>query len=373
MENMEEKLTADEIFMTEALRLAKNAEGRTFPNPLVGAVVVKDGRIISVGWHRKAGTPHAEVHAINMAGELAENATLYVSLEPCSHFGRTPPCVNKIIDAKIKRVVVATVDPNPKVAGRGIKILRDAGITVDVGILEEKARKLNEIFFKWVTKNLPFVTIKFAATLDGKIATVSGQSQWISCEESRNFVHKLRDKNAGIMVGIGTVLADNPSLTARIENGKNPIRIVADSLARTPLASKIICDGKARTIIAVTENAPSEKIRSLKNCGAEIIFAGDGRKVDLKILMKKLAEQEISSILVEGGGILNFSLLEAGLVDKVIAFIAPKIFGGKNAPAAVTGAGFMNLSDAVQLKNFSVEKIGTDIMIEGYVAETAIY
>ncbi|MBQ9488204.1 MAG: bifunctional diaminohydroxyphosphoribosylaminopyrimidine deaminase/5-amino-6-(5-phosphoribosylamino)uracil reductase RibD, partial [Selenomonadaceae bacterium] len=216
--------------MAEALKLAKNAVGRTAPNPLVGAVVVNDGRIIAAGWHRQAGTPHAEVHALNMAGELAEGATLYVTLEPCSHFGRTPPCVNKIIDAKIKRVVAATVDPNPKVAGRGIKILRDAGIAVDVGILQDAAQKLNEVFFKWVTKNLPFVTLKFAASLDGKIATVGGQSQWISCEESRNFVHKLRDINAGIMVGINTVLADNPSLTARIEGGKNPVRIVADSL-----------------------------------------------------------------------------------------------------------------------------------------------
>ena len=351
--------------MKEALRLAKNAMGRTAPNPLVGAVVVKDGRIISAGWHRQAGTPHAEIHALNMAGELAEGATLYVTLEPCSHFGRTPPCVNKIIDAKIKRVVAATVDPNPKVAGRGIEILRNAGISVDVGILQDDAQKLNEVFFKWVTKNLPFVTMKFAASLDGKIATASGQSQWISGEESRNFVHKLRDINAGIMVGIGTVLADNPSLTARIEGGKNPVRIIADSLARTPLDSKIIRDGMARTIIAVTENAPAEKVHALKNCGAEIITAGDGEQVDLKILMKKLAAQEITSVLVEGGGTLNFSMLEAGLVDKVIAFIAPKILGGKKAPAAVTGAGFMNLADAVQLKNISVEKIGNDLMLEG--------
>ncbi len=362
-----ENLTADEIFMAEALRLAKNAQGRTTPNPLVGAVVVKDGRIIAAGWHRQAGTPHAEVHALNMAGELAEGATLYVTLEPCSHFGRTPPCVNKIIDAKIKRVVVATVDPNPKVAGRGIEILRNFGISVDIGILEDEALKLNEVFFKWVTKNLPFVTLKFAASLDGKIATSGGQSQWISCEESRNFVHKLRDINAGIMVGVGTVLADNPSLTARIESGKNPVRIVADSFARTPMNAKIICDKQADTIIAVTASAPADKLSALKDSGAEIIIAGAGPKVDLNILMRELAAREITSVLVEGGGTLNFSLLEAGLVDKVIAFIAPKILGGKKAPAAVTGAGFMNLADAVRLKNISVEKIGTDIKLEGYV------
>ena len=357
----------DEFFMREALMLAKNAEGRTNPNPMVGAVVVKDGRIISAGWHRQAGSPHAEVHALNMAGDLAAGATLYVTLEPCSHFGRTPPCVNKIIDAGIKKVVTATVDPNPKVAGRGISILRDAGIEVKVGVLEEEAWKLNEVFFKWVTKKMPFVTLKFASSLDGKIATVGGQSKWISSKESRNFVHHLRDVNAGIMVGVGTILADNPSLTARIDGGKNPVRIVADSMARTPIDARIVGDGQARTIIAVTENAPREKVAALKRYGAEIITAGEGKRVDLKILMKKIAEREITSVLVEGGGTLNFSLLKAGLVDKVIAFIAPKILGGA-ALTAVEGAGFTNLSDAVQLKNFEVEKIGEDIFISGYIA-----
>ncbi len=353
----------DEFFMREALRLAKNAEGRTTPNPLVGAVVVKDNRIISAGWHRQAGTPHAEVHALNMAGELARGATIYVTLEPCSYFGRTPPCVDKIIFAGIERVVAATVDPNPKVAGRGIKILRDAGITVDVGILEDEARKLNEVFFKWVTKNLPFVTMKFAASLDGKIATVTGESQWISCEESRKFVHHLRDINAGIMVGVNTVLIDDPRLTARIDGGKNPVRIVVDSLARTPLDAKVICDDSAETIIAVTKNAAAGKLSALRNSGAEIIMAGEGPKVDLEILMRELAAREITSVLLEGGGTLNFAMLEAGLVDRVYTFIAPKILGGKNAPTAVEGAGFKSLSDAVQFKNISVEKIGNDVLI----------
>lgn len=362
-----ENLATDEHYMAEALMLARNATGRTTPNPLVGAVVVKDSRIISAGWHRQAGTPHAEVHALNMAGELAEGATLYVTLEPCSHFGRTPPCVNRIIDAKIKRVVVATVDPNPKVAGRGIEILRNFGISVDVGVLEEEARKLNEVFFKWVTKNLPFVTMKFAASLDGKIATASGQSQWISCKKSRQLVHRLRDINAGIMVGVGTVLADNPSLTSRIEGGKNPVRIVADSFARTPIDAKIICDKQAETIIAVTASAPADKLSALKDSGAEIIIAGAGPKVDLNILMREIAARDITSVLLEGGGTLNFSMLEAGLVDKVIAFITPMILGGNKAPAAVTGAGFMNLADAVRLKNSVTKIIDTDIILEGYV------
>lgn len=356
--------------MREALRIAKNAEGRTSPNPMVGAVVVRDGKIIAEGWHRQAGTPHAEVHALNMAGGLAEGATLYVTLEPCSHFGRTPPCANRIVDAKISRVVAAMKDPNPLVAGRGLEILRAAGISVDVGILEEDARKLNEVFIKFITQKIPFVTAKFACSLDGKIATVAGESRWISCEEARHFTHELRDISDAIMVGVGTVLADNPSLTTRLEfAGKNPVRVVVDSLAKTPPDSKIICDGQAETIIAVTENAPAEKISALKNRGAQIITAGNAARVDLKILMSELAEREITSVLVEGGGTLHFSLLEAGLVDKIFAFVAPKIIGGKNALTAVAGAGFEKLSDAVALKNVNLEKIGADILISGYVSK----
>ena len=356
----------DEKFMAEALRIAKNAQGRTSPNPLVGAVIVKDGRIIAEGWHRKAGTPHAEIHALNMAGELAKNSTMYVTLEPCSHYGRTPPCANKIVDAGIKKVVVAMQDPNPLVAGRGVEILRAAGIEVEVGILEDDARRLNEVFLKYITKKIPFVTAKFACSLDGKIATASGQSQWISCEESRKFVHKLRDINDGIMVGIGTVLADNPSLTTRLDGGKNPVRIIVDSKARTPLDSKFLNDGAAKNIIAVTANAPLEKISALKNLGAEIIIAGESQ-VDLKILMQELASREITSVLLEGGGTLNFSMFRAGLIDKVFAFIAPKVIGGKNALTPVEGAGVENLFDAAQLEDLTAEKIGTDILICGYV------
>jgi len=359
--------SVDEMFMHEALRIARNAEGRTSPNPLVGAVVVREGKIIAEGWHRQAGTPHAEVHALNMAGELAKDSTLYVTLEPCSHFGRTPPCANRIVESGIKKVVVAMKDPNPKVAGRGIEILKSAGIEVEVGILEDDAKILNESFLKWITKKMPFVTLKFACTLDGKIATVAGQSQWISCEESRKFVHELRDRSDAILVGIGTVSADNPSLTARIDFGKNPVRVVADSLAQTPLDSKLLHDGLAETVIAVTKNAPQDKILQLKNLGAEIIFAGDGDKVDLKNLLEQLAEREITSVFVEGGGTLNFSLLELGLVDKIFAFIAPKLFGGKNSLTAVEGEGFKKISDAVALKNISVEKIGDDVLITGYV------
>ena len=356
----------DEIFMREAIRIAKNAIGRTSPNPLVGAVIVKDGKIIAEGWHRQAGTPHAEVHALNMAGKLANGATLYVNLEPCSHFGRTPPCAKKIIECGIKKVVAAMSDPNPKVAGRGFEILKDTGIDVEVGICEEEARKLNEIFIKWVTTGFPFVTMKFASSLDGKIATASGESQWISCLESRKFTHHLRDINDAILVGVGTILADNPSLTTRLIEGKNPVRVIVDSTARTPLDSNVVTDKSARTIIATTSKAPPEKISALENLGVEIILAGNER-VDLKILMCELARREITSVLVEGGGQIHFSMLSAGFVDKVYGFIAPKIIGGANALTAVEGVGFEKLSDAVALKNFTAEKIGEDILLSGYV------
>ena len=357
----------DENFMREALRIARHAEGRTSPNPLVGAVVVRDGKIIAEGWHRRAGTPHAEIHALNMAGSLAAGATLYVTLEPCSHFGRTPPCARAIVEAGIKKVVAAMSDPNPLVAGRGFEILRAAGVEVTVGVLEAEARALNEIFIKWVTRKLPFVTLKFACSLDGKIATVGGESQWISGEASRKFTHHLRDINDAILVGVGTVLKDNPSLTTRLVEGKNPARVIVDSNARTPLNSTVVTDKSARTIIAVTENAPSEKISALKNLGVEIIFAGDGERVDLRALMSELAAREISSVLVEGGGTIHFSMLKEKLADKILAFVALKILGGKNSLTAVEGAGFEKLSDAVNLKNFTAQKLGEDILLSGHV------
>ena len=359
----------DEKFMREALRIARNAQGRTSPNPLVGAVIVKDGKIIAEGWHRQAGTPHAEIHALNMAGDLARGATLYVTLEPCSHFGRTPPCTQAIINAGISRVVAAMSDPNPKVAGRGFELLRAAGVEVEVGLLESEARRLNEVFIKWITRRLPFVTMKFACTLDGKIATVAGESQWISSEASRRFTHHLRDINDAILVGVGTVLADNPSLTTRLVVGKNPVRVIVDSNARTPLESKVVVDKSARTILAVTANAPADKISVLKARGVEIITAGNGERVDLEELMHALAEQEITSVLVEGGGTIHFSLLRARFVDKVYAFIAPKIIGGSSALSAVGGAGFAKLSEAVELNDFTATTLGEDILISGYVKE----
>lgn len=359
----------DEFFMREALRIAKNAVGRTSPNPLVGAVVVKDGVIVAEGWHRRAGTPHAEVHALKMAGELARGATVYVTLEPCSHYGRTGPCAKVLVEAGVARVVVAMMDPNPKVAGKGLQILKEAGIEVECGLLEGEAKKLNEVFLKWITKGMPFVALKTAMSLDGKIATATGESQWISNEYSRLRTHQLRDCYDGIMVGINTALKDNPSLTTRLPDraGKNPVRIVVDSKGRLPLDSQLVTDGKAQTIAAVSGLAAAANIAALEAAGVKVIVAGDD-KVDLRVMLEKLAEEKICSVLVEGGGWLNFSLLEEGLVDKVYAFVAPKLIGGRDALTPVEGAGFRQLSQAVELTDTEAELIAGDVLITGSVA-----
>ncbi|MBR2216361.1 MAG: bifunctional diaminohydroxyphosphoribosylaminopyrimidine deaminase/5-amino-6-(5-phosphoribosylamino)uracil reductase RibD [Selenomonadaceae bacterium] len=359
----------DETFMQMALELAENGRGRTSPNPLVGAVIVKEGKVVAAGWHRRAGTPHAEIHALNMAGDLAKGADMYVTLEPCAHYGRTGPCAKAIAAAGIKRVVMATLDPNPKVAGGGARILREAGTEVAVGVLEAAARRQNEVFFKWITTGQPFVLLKTAMSLDGKIATFRGESQWITNETSRDYVHELRDAYDGIMVGIGTVLGDNPSLTTRLKNrrGKNPTRIVVDSKARTPLTARLLTDGLAPTVIAVSQKASPEKTAALKAAGATLITAGEGERVDLQILMKELGKRGICSLLVEGGGTLNFSLLKDGLVDKVAAFIAPKLIGGREALTPLEGEGFAALSEAVTLKETSFRELDGDLLLTGYV------
>ena len=359
----------DEQMMARAISLARNGLGRTSPNPLVGAVIVRDGRIVAEGWHRKAGTPHAEIHALNMAGELARGATVYVSLEPCAHYGRTGPCARALVEAGVSRVVVAMTDPNPKVAGKGIAILQEAGIEVTTGVLEQEARQLNEVFLKWMTTGLPFVALKTAMTLDGKIATAAGQSQWITNEASRYESHRLRDIYDGILVGINTALADNPSLTTRLKEyqGRNPVRIVVDSRARLPLTAKLVTDGAARTIVAVTEQAPAERVEALRSAGVEIIVAGSSNHVDMQSLMEQLGAMKISSVLVEGGGSVNFSLLQAGLVDRVYAFIAPKLVGGRDALTPVEGEGFQELDRAVELENIQLRQLGSDVLLTGIV------
>ena len=356
----------DEEYMAEALKLAKKGQGRTSPNPMVGAVIVKDGKIVGRGYHKKAGEPHAEIFAINEAKELAKDATLYVTLEPCAHYGRTGPCAEAVIKANIKRVVAAMKDPNPKVAGKGIKMLGDAGIEVDVGVLEDDAKKLNRAFLKWITTGLPFVILKTAMTLDGKIATKTGESKWITGEVAREKVHELRNNADAIIVGINTVIADNPSLTTRLRTGKskNPIRVILDSKAKIPLNSKVLTDGEAKTIVVVAENADEKNVIAIESTGAEVVVCGKDR-VDIKELLKILGSREITSLLVEGGGEVNYSFIEQKLFDRVYAFIAPKILGGRNSRLAVAGEGFDSLSDAVLLSNMEVEKLGVDILITG--------
>lgn len=361
----------DEKYMDMALKLAALAMGRTSPNPMVGAVIVRDGVVVSKGYHVRAGAPHAEVVALREAGEMARGATLYVNLEPCCHYGRTGPCTEAILAAGVKKVVVAMVDPNPLVAGKGIARLRAAGVEVRVGVLEERARKLNEVFIKYITSKKPFLVLKVAMSLDGKIATSTGDSKWITGTESRTYVHRLRDRYDAVMVGVGTVLADDPMLTVRLPDGsgRDPIRIVVDSLARTPPTSKLLLQGSsAPTIIAVTEHAPPERLAALERAGAEVLVVpGPERRVNLEKLMEELGRREVTGILVEGGAELNGSLVAAGLVDKVIWFVAPRIIGGRDAPGPVGGAGFKRLADALSLEDVEVRRYGDDVCIEGYV------
>lgn len=358
----------DEYFMGEALRVAAYARGRTSPNPLVGAVIVKQGRIVGTGWHRKAGTAHAEIHALQMAGDLARGGTLYVTLEPCAHYGRTGPCAEAVAAAGLKRVVIAMVDPNPLVSGKGIGILKRAGIEVVTGVLEAQAQKINEVFVHWMTRKRPFVLWKTAMTLDGKIAAASGDAKWISNEKSRAMVHEIRDSVDAIMVGIGTELADNPLLTTRLPGGegKNPVRIIVDSMARTPVNAAVITDKAAKTIIAVTTEAPAAKVKELEEAGAEVLQVNSGRLVDLDVLMQILAQRDICSVLVEGGSQLAFSLLEKKLISKAMVFVAPKIIGGSTAPTPVGGSGFRKMAEAVELEDIAVENAAGDILITGY-------
>ena len=332
-------ITMDEKYMKMALELAKNGAGRVSPNPMVGAIIVKDNRIIAKGYHKEYGRDHAEVDAFKNAIQDVEGATMYVTLEPCSHYGKTPPCADKIVEKKISRVVIGSLDPNPLVSGNGVKKLIDAGIEVKVGILEENCKKLNEVFMKYISEKKPFVLMKSAMSLDGKIATYLGESKWISGEESRKDVHKLRNELSAIMVGVETVIKDNPELTCRIENGRNPIRIVVDSSLRIPIESKLVEGAREiKTIIATTNRADYEKSLSLKEKGVIVLITEDiNKQVDLVDLMKKLGEMKIDSILLEGGATLNFSALSQGIVDKVQVYIAPMIIGGEKSKTIVGG------------------------------------
>lgn len=358
--------------MRYALNLAKQGRGRVNPNPLVGAVLVKEGRIIGEGYHEVYGAAHAEINAIKSALEKTEGATLYVTLEPCNHYGKTPPCTEAIIQNKITQVVVGMLDPNPLVAGSGIKRLEEAGVEVIVGILEEECQRLNEVFIKYITKQEPFVLLKAAMTLDGKIATATGESKWITGEASRTAVHELRNSYLGIMVGIETIIKDDPQLTCRLIDGRNPIIIVVDSTLRIPLDSQIINSGSKVIIATVkgTENIAEDKVRKLEALGVQVLFIEEHKcRVNLKQLIIQLGRLGIDSILLEGGAEVNASALEAGIVDKVQFYIAPKIIGGRQGKTPVAGVGIAQLEEAIKIEGLQIQQVGEDILLEGYIRE----
>ena len=365
--------------MRLALRLAARGYGKTSPNPMVGAVLVKRGEIIGRGWHRRAGLPHAEIEALRdceRRGQKARGATLYVTLEPCCTHGRTPPCTEAIIAAGIKRVVVAATDPNPKHAGQGFKLLRRAGIKVVHGALASEATRLNEAFNHWIVYRTPFVTVKAAMTLDGKIATRTGESKWITGEQSRADAMKLRMGADAILVGVNTVLADDPALTLRsvvgcklkVESCRWPRRIVLDSDARTPLRSQLVTDRFASlTTIVVSKRAPAKRVAALrKRVRVEVAPVRDGL-IDLRWLVRKLGAENVTSLLVEGGGEVNASFLFGGLAQRVAFFYAPKIIGGRDAPKSVAGNGISDLKDALQLRDIEYRWLGPDLLLTARV------
>lgn len=355
----------DRDYMTKAIELAKKGEGWTNPNPLVGAVIVKEGRIIGEGYHARFGELHAERNAIASLTESAEGATIYVTLEPCCHYGNTPPCTEAIIEQKISKVVIGSRDPNPKVAGKGAEILRKAGIKVEEDFMREECDNLNAVFFHYITNKTPYVVMKYAMTADGKIATKTGASKWVTGKEARNEVQLMRHRYMGIMVGIGTVLADDPMLNTRLEGKKSPIRIICDSKLRIPTDCQICKTAKAYpTIIAYSEEN-REKSRQLTELGIQLIRCPDGKgEVDLKKLMEYLGEQGIDSVLLEGGGTLNDSALRAEIVHKLMVFVAPKLFGGENSKTPVAGIGVDEPSEAAMMKFKGVKQIGEDLLLE---------
>ena len=360
--------------MRVALSQAAKGLGKVNPNPLVGTVIVRGDNIISTGYHDLFGGPHAEINALQNANGSVEGATMYVTLEPCSHFGKTPPCADALIEAGIAKVFIAMKDPNPWVSGRGIERLLENGIEVEVGLLEKEAKELNRIFIKYIQTKLPYVVMKAAMSLDGKIATASGNSQWISVTESRQYVHQLRNELKGILVGVNTVITDNPELTTRIDGikGRNPIRIVVDSKGRIPLSARMLKDGAVNpVIVAVTSNFPEQKRLQLEENGHKVLTIPehDG-KVDLSLLMVELGNQGIDGILLEGGGTLNESALKSNIVDEVQFIIAPKLIGGRDALTPVEGAGFDKVDDAIRLGQMTTRMIGDDILVTARVITT---
>ncbi len=352
--------------MAMALRLAMKGWGRTSPNPLVGAVVVRDDQVVGKGFHPKAGEPHAERIALERAGSQARGGTLYVTLEPCNHYGRTPPCTEAVLASGVRRVVIGQTDPNPEVAGGGAQRLREAGIQVEIGVLEARCRRLNEAFNFFVTRKRPFIALKLAATLDGKTATKTGDSRWITNERSRNFVHRLRGGMDSIMVGMGTVRADDPQLTCRWKNGRDPLRVVVDgSLSLTPDRKIFNPDSEAGLLVFTGVAADPEKAAVLEASGAEVVRVEiENGFVDLKAVFSTLAERRILSVLIEGGGTLAASALRAGLVDRLYFFYAPKIIGGNGAPGMIGDLGIETMAECLRIKDTRLRRFGEDFMVE---------
>jgi diaminohydroxyphosphoribosylaminopyrimidine deaminase/5-amino-6-(5-phosphoribosylamino)uracil reductase len=358
----------DEKWMKRVLRLAEKGRGRTCPNPMVGAVIVKGNKVVGEGYHSKAGQDHAEVIALKRAGSQAQGATLYLNLEPCVHQGKTPPCAPVVIASGVRRVVIGMEDVNPLVKGKGVRSLRKAGLEVKVGVLLNECQRLNEAFCKYMFKREPFVILKVAATLDGKIATRKGDSKWISGETSRRWVHRLRDQVDGVLVGLGTILKDDPMLTARIRGARDPYRIILDSRLRIPEEANVIRQSPWKTIIATTAAAPEEKVGRLERIGIRVlILDSKEQKVNLKACLSKLAEMEILTLLVEGGSQVNGSFLDEGLVDKLIVFLSPRVIGDSQAMGIFGGKGFLTLGEAIRLEEVRVRRVAEDILLEGYV------
>ena len=360
----------DEGFMKQTLRLAKKGLGFTSPNPLVGALVVKDRKIIGSGYHKKAGAPHAEIEALSKAGKRAKGATLYVNLEPCNHYGRTPPCTEAILKSSVEEVVVGMVDPNPHVTGGGCEFLSSHRVKVKCNVLEKECKRLNEVYIKYITKDKPFVILKGALTLDGWIATQTGNSKWITGEKSRKFVHSLRKRVDAILVGIETVIVDNPFLTPYLtgRSTSDPFRVIVDTNLRIPLHSRVLDSPKSGlTIIAVGSNVDSAKKKKIEDLGARVVNCQVRNGwIDLADLLDELAKMSISSVLVEGGATLFGSMIRGEFVDKYYMFLAPKILGGDNGVPFAKGPGYDSIESCVLLKDLKVRKFDDDIMIEAY-------
>ncbi|MGH0947680.1 bifunctional diaminohydroxyphosphoribosylaminopyrimidine deaminase/5-amino-6-(5-phosphoribosylamino)uracil reductase RibD [Bacillus mycoides] len=353
----------DQEYMRIALQLAQGTSGQTSPNPMVGAVVVKDGKIVGMGAHMRAGEEHAEVHALHMAGERAKDATVYVTLEPCSHFGKTPPCCELLIEKGVQRVVIATLDCNPLVSGNGKRKLEEVGIEVTTGVLEAEATLLNRYFFHYMKTKRPFVTIKTAMSLDGKTATVTGESKWITGEEARAEVHQYRHIHDAILVGVNTVLTDNPHLTTRIPNGgKHPIRVILDTHLRTPPSSHVITDGLTPTWIIVGKDVNKEKIAPYESNNIAV-FQMKTQQIEIQDVLSLLGEKQILSLFVEGGQTVHANFLKTNSFNEIVTYISPKLIGGKDAPTLFGGAGFSKLQDALSLTIQEMKQIGNDIKI----------